>query len=79
MPSKRTGDGMCQIAEQAIFDLPTQIEFQFKVTPGGETCLTILAEGIPFGNRDFVFGKDGMLAATGCGVNCRVFGQEDGK
>ena len=59
------------IKEQLINDLVTGFILIFRVAPNGESCLQLLGDNLPFGNRDFQFDKDGELAGTGTGVrNC---------
>jgi len=59
------------IKEQLIHDLVTGLTLVFRVAPDGESCIQLLGDNLPFGNRDFQFGKDGKLVGTGTGVrNC---------
>ena len=53
------------IQEQIIEDLPTELTFQFKAYPGGGGKMTVYGDGLPFGNRDIIFDKDGMECGGG--------------
>jgi len=56
------------IKEQVINDLVTNLTLMFRVTPDGEARLHILGDDLPFGNRDFQFDTNGVLAGTGTGT-----------
>jgi len=64
---KENGKTLC-IKEQVINDLVTNLTLMFRVTPSGEARLHILGDDLPFGNRDFQFDKNGVLAGTGTGT-----------
>ena len=62
----------CHIKEQLIDDPVTGLMLIFRVTPSGEARLHLIGTSLPFGNRDFQFDKDGVLAGTGTGLSsCR--------
>ena len=63
------------IKEQVIPDLVTGMTLIFRVASNGESRLHIQGDKLPFGNRDFQFDKDGVLAGTGCGT--RYFENND--
>lgn len=69
--SQKVDGKICVIAEQ-IFDDASGLTFQFEVKKGyhggelvDETVLRIFGESLPFGNREIVFGPDGLEAAAG--------------
>ena len=57
-----------QIKEQIINDLVTDLMLIFRVTSDGEAHIQLLGDNLPFGNRDFQFGKNGELVGTGTGL-----------
>ena len=58
-----------KIKEQLIDDPATGLMLIFRVTPSGEGRLHIIGDCLPFGNRDFQFDVDGILAGTGTGFS----------
>ena len=69
--AKKVGGKPCIITEQIISDA-SGLTFQFEVKKGyhggrlvDETVLRIFGETLPFGNREIVFGPDGLEAAAG--------------
>ena len=53
------------IKEQVINDEVTGLMLILRVTPDGEARIHLLGAILPFGNRDFQFDRDGILAGTG--------------
>jgi hypothetical protein len=58
----------CKIKEQYIIDLVTELTLIFRVTSHGEARLHLIGDNLPFGNRDFQFNEEGVLAGTGTGI-----------
>ena len=60
----------CVVKEQIIEDLVTGLTIQIRKysdDPGG--CqISIHGECLRFGNRDFIFNKDGEITGTGTGT-----------
>lgn len=61
----------CNIREQIIEDA-SGLTFQFEVKKGirngktvQETVMRIFGESLPFGNREIIFGPDGLETASG--------------
>lgn len=52
------------IKEQIIEDRASGLTFQFEVMPNGEPRFRVLGN-LPFGNREFVFNKDGEKSGSG--------------
>ena len=72
MVSRKIDGRMCGIAEQIIEGDACGLTFQFEVKKGyhggelvDETVLRIFGESLPFGNREIVFGPDGLEAGAG--------------
>lgn len=57
----------CKIKEQVINDVVSNLLLVFRVTPSGETRLSLMGNSLPYGNRDFQF-VDGELVGTGTGL-----------
>ena len=53
------------ILEQIVFDLPSGLTLQFEVMPDGTQRLRIIAEHLPFGNREIIFNVEGYEAGGG--------------
>lgn len=59
-------DGViCQIREQVFEDPVTGLTFQFEAVPNGEYRLRVYGESLPFGNREYMFDKDGTRIGAG--------------
>lgn len=61
--------GECRVVEQVFSDLASGLTFQFETAPNGEARLHVFGESLPFGNRTFEFGPDGMFAGAGTAPN----------
>ena len=58
----------CQIKEQIIEDLVTGLTLKFSAYDEEANLgykLTLVGEVLPYGNRDFIFQKDGNFDGTG--------------
>lgn len=52
------------IKEQIIEDRVMGLTFQFEILPNGEARFRVLGD-LPFGNREFVFNKEGEKSGSG--------------
>jgi len=52
------------VRQQVIEDPASGLTIQFKLMPDGSPRLCIFGD-LPFGNREFVFDKDGVEAGAG--------------
>ena len=48
------------IKEQIINDMATGLMLIFKLTQSGEPRLHLIGDSLPFGNRDFQFGRNNI-------------------
>ena len=60
----------CVVKEQIIEDLVTGLTIQIKKysDESGGCQISIHGECLRFGNRDFIFNKDGEMTGTGTGT-----------
>lgn len=56
---------LCNIREQIITDLVTNLTLQFETVDDGTTRLRIYGDSLPLGNREIIFDKDGKESASG--------------
>ena len=59
-----------QVKEQIINDLASGLILIFTAIPNGEFRLHVMGDNLPFGNRTFMFDKDGKLVGTGTALAC---------
>ncbi len=65
---------MCNIREQIIEDLVSELTFQFEAVDDGTARLRVFGKALPFGNREIVFDLDGAETASGTATtaSCHV-------
>jgi hypothetical protein len=64
MPIKPNG-ALCTIKEQIVEDLASGLVLQFECQNDGRTRLVIAGRALPFGNREFIFDREGKEAGAG--------------
>lgn len=64
MPAKPDGKPWA-VKEQIIEDPVSGLTFQFEIMPDGEMRFRVYGEQLPFGNREFIFDKEGIEAGAG--------------
>jgi len=62
--NSRQGSQVWAVLPQIVVDPATGMTLNFSVSSSGELILTLIGD-LPFGNREFIFARDGNLAGTG--------------
>lgn len=59
------------LREQTFTDLPSGLSFTIRSLPDGTTLMKVEGDCLPLGNRDLIFGRDGVVGASGSAVGTR--------